>query len=446
MRELITRILPVSLLLLVFSGLINPGFAEANFRLYGITSFQSLYSIDVITGTATYVGNTGFGQNAIISLTVNPENAQLVGDASYDGLYQIDPESGVPTFLTILQDGMRINGLAFDSTGTLYGVEAHNNDLAIYDIVTGEKTLIGDTGIEYFGGLAFDSHETLYCMRTHSGVVTLNTLDGTPSLIGELGTGVWEGLAFDENDVLYSTKRMYSGGHSQLVVIDTQNASATYLNPITGLDSNITAIAFVPQPSWPDSDNDGLPDTDDNCPQTYNPYQQDLDADGWGDVCDCDADNDGFDGNSTSCAGTDCEDMDPLINPGAAEVCNNSTDENCDGIAQVCGHHDTAVLSFRAPKKVRECSTRPKKVRAELANSGEFTEMVNLQMTVNGAQVAATTVIVDPGETARVSFELHSFSQAVGPAEICVEAVIGHDDLTPHNNKSCGSTTFVDCP
>jgi hypothetical protein len=86
-----------------------------------------------------------------------------------------------------------------------------------------------------------------------------------------------------------------------------------------------------------DDDNDGVLDVcpggntpplqpcGDNCPVDANAGQEDLDGDGLGDVCDPDIDGD-LDPNQT-----DCNDFDPAIHSGAAEVC-NSLDDDCDGL------------------------------------------------------------------------------------------------------------------
>jgi hypothetical protein len=80
-----------------------------------------------------------------------------------------------------------------------------------------------------------------------------------------------------------------------------------------------------------DTDDDGIQDADDNCPETYNPGQADSDADGLGDACDpcTDKDRDGYCAEPGS--EMDCDDDNIHINPGASEICGDSRDNDCDG-------------------------------------------------------------------------------------------------------------------
>ncbi|HOH76860.1 MAG TPA: MopE-related protein [Myxococcota bacterium] len=77
----------------------------------------------------------------------------------------------------------------------------------------------------------------------------------------------------------------------------------------------------------------------DNCPYYHNTDQANLDGDQYGDGCDCDKDGDGAANAAFGCGGTDadCAPMDPAVFPGAVERCNDidddcdaSTDEGCD--------------------------------------------------------------------------------------------------------------------
>jgi len=71
-----------------------------------------------------------------------------------------------------------------------------------------------------------------------------------------------------------------------------------------------------------DSDNDGVPDTEDNCQYDYNPDQLDTDGDGQGDACDPDDDNDGV---------PDTEDNCPLVfNPDQQDTDGDGQGDACD--------------------------------------------------------------------------------------------------------------------
>jgi hypothetical protein len=80
-----------------------------------------------------------------------------------------------------------------------------------------------------------------------------------------------------------------------------------------------------------DTDGDGIPDGDDNCPVDFNPDQTDTDDDGQGDACDDDDDNDGV--CDAGVPGTDCvagPDNCPLIpNP-------DQNDFDGDGFGDAC--------------------------------------------------------------------------------------------------------------
>ncbi len=86
-----------------------------------------------------------------------------------------------------------------------------------------------------------------------------------------------------------------------------------------------------------DADNDGITvdkDCDDKDPQVH-PGAAEV-CNGKDDNCDgkidegFDKDGDGYASCASNGKGADCDDADPKINPGAAEVCNNK-DDNCNG-------------------------------------------------------------------------------------------------------------------
>lgn len=79
-----------------------------------------------------------------------------------------------------------------------------------------------------------------------------------------------------------------------------------------------------------DQDSDGIPDNSDNCPQAFNPNQQDIDRDLQGDACDPDIDNDTF----------------PNANDNCPEIPNDQADSDRDGIGDACDAMTTQDAGF----------------------------------------------------------------------------------------------------
>jgi len=97
-------------------------------------------------------------------------------------------------------------------------------------------------------------------------------------------------------------------------------------------DGNLLAGDGCYQCQFEDTDDDGVFDFNDNCPNDANADQADFDGDGVGDVCDVcpsDVSNDS-DGDGVCVFDGDCDDTNPSVFPGNVEICNNGIDDDCN--------------------------------------------------------------------------------------------------------------------
>ena len=100
-----------------------------------------------------------------------------------------------------------------------------------------------------------------------------------------------------------------------------------------------------PKDCWDDLDGDGAEDLTDNCPQVFNPEQENLDDDDDGDACDPDDDNDG------ELDATDCAPLDPVVFHGNTETCDGKDNDCANGVddglgSTTCGIGECQVTIY----------------------------------------------------------------------------------------------------
>ncbi len=184
--------------------LLGPALAQAAAtpHLIAVDSSRALYEIDRTTGAKTSIGTVSANAGTTAGLTTGPANVVYLTSTSLDSLFTLDLATGTATLVGAYGDAAIVmHGLEYvPSTDKLYGVSSHNNGLYDINRTTGVATLIGTSGLTSFTNLAWNSAtSTMYA--TNSGtdsLYTVNLATGAATLVGPLnGPTNPNGLTFD---------------------------------------------------------------------------------------------------------------------------------------------------------------------------------------------------------------------------------------------------------
>jgi hypothetical protein len=172
-------------------------------------------------------------------------------------------------------------------------------------------------------------------------------------LSGEDGDLLWdlEGLPWREEDGT-------GGGDDEDIALAVAIDPAGHV-AAAGYIEDVTQDFFVLKASGTDgtdvllqdTDGDGVSDLDDNCPDHFNPLQEDLDEDGLGDPCDPDDDEDGVDDVNDNCPIDFNPDQGDVDADGLGDACDSSfgTGTVVDAIEGSAGEAVTEITLANPP-------------------------------------------------------------------------------------------------
>ncbi|WP_298369222.1 thrombospondin type 3 repeat-containing protein [uncultured Lutibacter sp.] len=346
--------------------LISPNFSansvnvNTDFKTFGAGNMKNVYS-----GSIEILGLTGIIKGAYIywhgntnsiltdfSLTINEtevagENIGISGSNCWAESNSIALKADITDIVSSSGNGIYeladFSGLNPNGASIVVfyddGIDTNNRDVFL---IEGNDSNIEFSGIG--GNLMAPSDNSGWDanfppIEYNSGIANLqlHVADGQPSVDGEIDiNSVTIEMASDIfNGNLGAFWDIYTNDISSQLTIGNNNLNLTSLinNDCLALVLAIIDVSAISK----DKDEDGIPNEDDNCPNTPNPDQEDMDEDGIGDVCDDDIDGDDIMNEYDNCPLTPNSNQANYDGDDEGDACDD--DDDNDGVKDSRDNH-----------------------------------------------------------------------------------------------------------
>ena len=259
--------------------IINPALTNILYASAGAVENGNVLVVNKNNGIGSELGISNYEE--LSSLSINPITNIIYGisiSSSETELVKVNALGG--DAFTLYSLGKDLIGIAFDTSGTLYGASS-SGEIYTIDLSDGSYELVTTANIS-LAAITFNhlTNQMWAARKVGIGakdkIYTINLTTGEGTLIGQTGFGILtNNLAFDENGTLYGV----IGGANEsgrLITINTTDGSGTLVGDI-GFQ-NVVGLAYTINGEVsavnPDKDKNFIPGKfaiEQNYPNPFNP-------------------------------------------------------------------------------------------------------------------------------------------------------------------------------
>jgi hypothetical protein len=255
----------------------DPAEEKTIYASSGIQNNGEILTINKTTGTGTSIGPSLFDE--VKSVAIDPNSGTLYGIVPYNNnvdIVRVNSGGGDSYYLFNI-DLPFMEGIAFDTTGNLYGI-LRSGEIYTIDLTDSTYTLVADAEGS-FSALTFhpETNELWVTSRSfvppnNDAIIKIDITTGDTTIVGHTGLGkITNDIVFDEGHNLYGVIGA-STETNDFISIDVSNGVGTIVGSV-GFQ-HILGLAYIESVTSVDYENNLLPkqfSLKQNYPNPFNP-------------------------------------------------------------------------------------------------------------------------------------------------------------------------------